>query len=102
DDDVALKPEEVAQREQLFLGGVIRGVFALRRERKLGGGAEDMTMRIDRARGRLEPRLGGIEAIRFEIAVGGHSAHPAVAVGNGFMSNELNGYSSRRNTVARK
>ena len=46
-DHVAIEAEMVAQREQLRLAGVARGVFALGRIRKLGARPEHMAMRVD-------------------------------------------------------
>ena len=54
------KTEEIAQLEQLLLGRVVWRVFALRREGKFRRRPEDMAMRIDRARRRLNLGFDGL------------------------------------------
>ena len=54
---IAGKAEMVAQRIELLVRRVAGRVFALRRKRKFGAGAEHMAMRIDRARRQLKARL---------------------------------------------
>ncbi len=55
-DDVAADPQTVAQREELVLARITRGVLAFRRERELGGGAEDMAVGVDRSGRQSEAR----------------------------------------------
>ena len=69
DDDVAADPEVVAQREQLLLAGVARGVLALRREGELVARPEDVAVRVDRADREREGRGRGL---RYQ------SSHPGV------------------------
>src|SRR5262249_36409003 len=56
-DDVLVEAEKVAQREQLLLRRVTRGVFALARIRKFAFGPEPVAVRIDGARRRRKFRL---------------------------------------------
>ncbi len=56
DDDVAGETEVVAQREQLVLRGVARGVLALGGEGELGRGTEDVAVGVDRPLGHPEGR----------------------------------------------
>ncbi len=56
-DHVLVEPEEIAQREQLFLGRVAGRVFALGRVGKFRLRAEHVAVRIDRARRRPVFRL---------------------------------------------
>ena len=49
-DDVAREAEVIAQREELRLARVARGVLSLGRVWKLGAGAEHVAVRVDRAR----------------------------------------------------
>ena len=55
--DVAREAEVVAQREQLRLARVARGVLPLGRVRKLRARAEHVAVRVHRAGRRREPRL---------------------------------------------
>jgi predicted transcriptional regulator len=54
--DIAGETEVVAQRIEPGFRGVARRVLALRRIGKLGAGAKDMAVRVDRAGGQLESR----------------------------------------------
>src|SRR5690606_11726107 len=56
-DDVSREAQKIAQREQLLRRGIARRIFPLRRIWKHRAGAEDMAMRVHRARWRLEARL---------------------------------------------
>ena len=61
-DDVACKAEPVAQREQHLGSGILRQIFRLGAERELRHRAEDMAMRVDRAR--AAGRSAGLEGCR--------------------------------------
>ena len=59
-DHVLVEAEEVAQREQLLLRRVARGVFALRRERKLRLRPEHVAMRATAPAGGLYVGFDGL------------------------------------------
>ncbi len=71
DDDVALEAQEIAQGEQLFLGRVAGGVFALGRIGEDRGRAEHVAVRVHRPRRRPVGGLGGIGVERQVVGVHG-------------------------------